>query len=89
VLGDIKNLHRYVSKIEVNFQDHVRWYEAQKAAHAFAERFGIEIEADAAPTLSPIRSAAPLREWNPTDMKPIPVFEFPEIPYLPDFAPKI
>jgi hypothetical protein len=25
VLGDIKELHRYVTKIEVNFQDHVRW----------------------------------------------------------------
>jgi len=86
VLGDIRELHRYVTRIEVNYQDHPRWHAAQSAANDFAHRFGIEIEIDTLP--APVRPSPGGPQFSPERMKPIPVFDFPEIPYIPHFAPK-
>ena len=87
VLGDIRELHRYVARIEVNYQDHPRWHAAQSAANDFANRFGIEIEIDTVP--APVRSIPRAARFSPELIRPIPVLEFPEIPYIPDLEPKM
>jgi len=84
VLGDIRELHRYVTRIEVNYQDHPRWHAAQSAANTFADRFGIEIEMDAVP--APARPIPQVAQVALIPLKPIPLFDFPDIPYIPDLA---
>lgn len=49
VVGDIRELHRYVTSVEVNHLPHPRWATMRAAALAFGRRHGVPVEADPAP----------------------------------------
>ncbi len=58
VVGDIRDLHRHVVSVEVNHHPHPRWTALREAALAFGRRFGVPVDAEAAPRALPPPVAA-------------------------------